>query len=92
MNVTIEIPDDSAARYLAQAKARGMTVDRWLLELAEQNTPAAEPAPTKPVGKPLAARIRDLWADMPPEVQAKLPEDGASQHDHYIYGVPKREQ
>jgi hypothetical protein len=22
----------------------------------------------------------------------RLPEDGASQHDHYIYGLPKREQ
>jgi hypothetical protein len=27
---------------------------------------------------------------MPDEVRAKLPADGAAQHDHYIYGVPKR--
>ena len=32
-------------------------------------------------------------ADPPPipdEVREKLPADGASQHDHYIYGVPNR--
>ena len=42
------------------------------------------------VKKTLAARIREIWADMPDEVRAKLPADGATQHDHYIYGVPKR--
>jgi hypothetical protein len=29
--------------------------------------------------------------DVPPEVMATMPKDGASQHDHYIYGWPKRE-
>ena len=29
---------------------------------------------------------------LPEDIRAKLPTDGASQHDHYIYGVPKREQ
>jgi hypothetical protein len=29
---------------------------------------------------------------MPAEVQAKLPSDGASQVDHYVYGLPKRDQ
>ena len=27
---------------------------------------------------------------LPPEVIESLPEDGADQHDHYIYGWPKR--
>jgi hypothetical protein len=42
--------------------------------------------------RPLAVRIREIWADIPDEVRAKLPPDGASQHDRYIYGVPKREE
>ena len=90
MDLTIRIPDDTAARLQAQAQARGLTVDRWLLELVVQSTPGVESAPAKPA-KPLASRLRDVWADMPAEVRAKLPVDGASQHDHYIYGVPKRE-
>ena len=34
MNITIEIPEDRAARFQRHAQARGLTVDRWLLELA----------------------------------------------------------
>jgi hypothetical protein len=26
-----------------------------------------------------------------PEIMASMPQDGASQHDHYIYGWPKKE-
>jgi len=39
MNVTIEIPDDRAASFQKEAQSRGLTVDRWLLALAEQNAP-----------------------------------------------------
>jgi hypothetical protein len=28
---------------------------------------------------------------IPPEIMAQMPKDGASQHDHYIYGWPKKE-
>ena len=39
MNVIIEIPDDRAASFQKEAQSRGLTVDRWLLALAEQNAP-----------------------------------------------------
>ena len=29
-------------------------------------------------------------SDVPDEVLDRLPVDGAAQHDHYIYGTPKR--
>jgi hypothetical protein len=32
----------------------------------------------------------DLKKSVPPEEFAKLPADGARQHDHHIYGTPKR--
>jgi hypothetical protein len=28
---------------------------------------------------------------VPPEIMATMPEDGASQHNRYIYGLPKRD-
>jgi len=40
--------------------------------------------------RPIWERILDLVKDVPPEELDKLPTDGASQHDHYIYGTPKR--
>jgi hypothetical protein len=32
----------------------------------------------------------ELMAEVPEEDLARLPVDGAAQHDHYIYGTPKR--
>lgn len=37
-------------------------------------------------GERIIARARAL----PPEVVESWPTDGASQHDHYLYGTPKR--
>lgn len=39
---------------------------------------------------PFWERIISLTADAPPEELEKPPTDGASQHDHYLYGTPKR--
>jgi len=33
---------------------------------------------------------QDITSDMTSEEIAQLPSDGAEQHDHYIYGTPKR--
>ncbi len=41
MNLTIEIPDDRAERYRRVAQRRGMTVDRWMLEIAEHEAAVA---------------------------------------------------
>lgn len=34
--------------------------------------------------------INDLGQGIPEEELPHLPEDGAAEHDHYIYGTPKR--
>ena len=39
MQITVDIPEDQAVRFEKQASARGLTLDRWLLELADQNAP-----------------------------------------------------
>jgi predicted DNA-binding antitoxin AbrB/MazE fold protein len=44
----------------------------------------------EPAGPSLVERIAARAAALPPEVLDRLPADGASQHDHYIYGTPKR--
>lgn len=40
--------------------------------------------------KPLGQLIADLAKDISDEEMAKLPRDGAANHDHYIYGTPKQ--
>jgi Arc/MetJ-type ribon-helix-helix transcriptional regulator len=41
---------------------------------------------TRPIGEVIDA----LMSDVPDEVLDRLPVDGAAQHDHYIYGLPKK--
>jgi hypothetical protein len=34
----------------------------------------------------------EIMSHLPTSERRKLPQDGSEQHDHYIYGWPKREQ
>lgn len=43
-----------------------------------------------PSGPPLAERIAARASALPPGALDALPDDLASQHDHYLYGTPKR--
>ena len=40
--------------------------------------------------KPIWEQICDAFANVPEDELASLPEDGAAQVDHYVYGLPKR--
>lgn len=41
--------------------------------------------------KPIWEVFAEILKDIPDEELRKLPRDGAANHDHYIYGLPKRE-
>ena len=84
----IQIPDEPAAALQAKAAVRGLTLEAWLVELAAE--PAERTATVLP-RRHIAEVILDNMKDVPPEVMASMPKDGASQHDHYIYGWQKRE-
>jgi hypothetical protein len=53
----------------------------------KQASPVPSPSPRK---KPIWEVAAELVAEIPEEDLARLPIDGAAQHDHYIYGTPKR--
>jgi len=79
----IEIPDEHAAALKAKAAAAGLTLEAWLSKLASIE-PSDEPLQTA------ADFVLSHMRKVPREIMATMPEDGASQHDHYIYGRPKR--
>jgi len=81
----IELPDEQAAALKAKAAAAGLTLEAWLNKLASAEPSAERPLQT--AADIVLARMRNV----PPEIMATMPKDGASQHDHYIYGWPKRE-
>ncbi|HEV1288291.1 MAG TPA: hypothetical protein VNU44_23405 [Bryobacteraceae bacterium] len=82
----IEIPDEQAEALKAKAAAEGLSLEAWLQKLAGQPSPAERPL------QHIADIIVNGMKDVPPEIMAAMPTDGASQHDHYIYGWPKKEE
>ena len=40
--------------------------------------------------KPLSAIFEELSNELPLEQWRELPADGAENHDHYLYGAPKK--
>ena len=83
----IDLPDEQGAALKAKAEAAGLTLEAWLIRLAgsEVETPAQHPLRTA------AEIVLECMRQVPPELMATLPKDGAAEHDHYIYGWPKRE-
>ena len=51
---------------------------------------ALEDAANGTGARPIGEIIDELMSDLPDDVLDRLPVDGAAQHDHYIYGTPKR--
>jgi hypothetical protein len=85
----IELPDDQAAALKAKAEAQGLTLKDWLKNLASESdtSPRTASAPLQTAADIILTRMRNV----PPDIMAQMPKDGASQHDHYIYGWPKKE-
>jgi plasmid stability protein len=87
MTLTIDLPDEKTAALAARAKAQGLSAEQYARQVLEHDLEVG----SVPVRRPLSEVIGEIWADMPAEVRAKLPRDGASQVDHYVYGLPKRD-
>jgi hypothetical protein len=51
---------------------------------------AGQSAP--PVQRHIDDVVAERMSKVPSEIMATMPEDGASQHNHYIYGHPKSEE
>lgn len=52
--------------------------------------PVASPGEAAPGQLTITDKLLAMADEMPPEERAKMPEDLAEQHDHYIYGWPKK--
>lgn len=93
--ITIDLPDD-LERYIREGVESGRfaSVDQAVAlavgMLEQRDMDRSAPPPLPPDYKPIWEVAREIFADVPDEEWAKLPVDGAEQHDHYIYGTPKR--
>jgi Arc/MetJ-type ribon-helix-helix transcriptional regulator len=95
--MTIRLPEDLERPILAAVHCgRYATLDDAMAEAAlllvkrleqEQHQASSSEAATH---KPIWEVADELRKSIPQEKWDQLPVDGASQHDHYIYGTPKR--
>jgi Arc/MetJ-type ribon-helix-helix transcriptional regulator len=69
----------------AMTEAASMLIQRLKQEQIQVRQPDAAPK-----YKPIWEEFEEIAASIPDEEWSKLPVDGAEQHDHYIYGTPKR--
>jgi Arc/MetJ-type ribon-helix-helix transcriptional regulator len=98
--MTIHVSKDAenainAAVQSGQFASADEMVDKLVRDYARRTLPqpATVPpaaAPATPAHKPIWEVAAELRKSIPAEEWEKLPVDGASQHDHYIYGTPKR--
>jgi Arc/MetJ-type ribon-helix-helix transcriptional regulator len=72
----------------AMTKAASLLLQQ--LKQQQAQAPAANPVEAVPAHKPIWEVFQELSADVPDEVWDSLPPDLSEQHDHYIYGTPKR--
>jgi hypothetical protein len=92
MTLILELPDNKEAALKAKAQAQGVSAEQYaetvLNRDLEEPASSAAAAPRRHISEV----IREIWSDLPADARALLPADGASQVDHYVYGVPKRDQ
>ncbi len=74
----------------AMSEAASLLLQRLKQVQTQANQTMASPADAAQKQKPIWEEILELTADVPDEEWDKLPTDLAEQHDHYIYGTPKR--
>jgi hypothetical protein len=85
MTLTIELPDEQQEALAAKAREEGISAEQYARQIIEH---ALQPSARR--RRHISYVILENMRDVPAEIMAAMPKDGASEHDHYIYGLPKR--
>jgi hypothetical protein len=93
MTLILEVPPDREAVLQAQAQACGLGIQELGVAFGRsirrgfcrQSQHLHRP-------RPIGEIVLDNMKDLPCEEFAHLPNDEASQHDHYLYGHPRHLQ
>lgn len=90
MAVVVDLSSHAEETLQERAAAAGLSKEEYAQRLLERDLKlerASDEASLRGAAEDLLGRI----ATLPEDVFEGLPTDGASQHDHYIYGTPKRD-
>jgi hypothetical protein len=92
MTITLPLDPTEEAKLVAAAQAKGVSADVLVREALNQILAEGTSQKPQAVQRPIWELIEDNMRDVPADEFAKLPVDGASEHDHYLYDHPKRAQ
>lgn len=94
MTMKLELSPEVQAALLAQARESGLSLEAFAEQvLRRESLRGSQEGSASPETneRPIWEVITDIVKDVPDEVFDRLPKDGASQIDHYLYGLPKRD-
>ncbi len=94
--MTIHLPEDLERYIQANVQSGRFASERdaiteavRLLRLTEDG-PAPKTAPEIPPATPAWQRVLHIMGSVPDSVFDRIPADGSSQLDHYVYGTPRQ--
>lgn len=77
---------DLAKRIFEKVKALSVNDQKKVLEMVEKKATSSRNKDRRPIWE----IALELSKKVPMEEWEKLPSDGAVNHDHYLYGAPKK--
>ena len=86
MTLTIELPDEQREALAIKARAEGLSAEQFARQVL------VEAIGSSPRRRHISDVIRENMREVPSEMLGAIPPDAASEHDHYIYGLPKKNQ
>jgi hypothetical protein len=90
-NLQAAIPSPLLTRAHEVARQERIDFDELIASAVEQRVSQHDFQGANTDERPIWEVITDIVKDVPDEVFDRLPKDAASQVDHYIYGLPKRD-
>ena len=83
MTVTLNLPPEKEAAFKAQAQARGLSLEQWMLDVADQQVPPVSIAHLQRTDPEEWARQFRIWADShDPNIQV-LSDEAMSRESMY---------
>ncbi len=77
-----------AQTIFEKVKILSLDEQQEVLEIVEKKVSVSQKKDSRPIWEV----ITEISGQVPDEEWAKLPVDGAENHDHYLYGAPKKQK
>jgi hypothetical protein len=83
MTVTLDLPPEKEAALKAQAQARGLSIEQWMLEVVDQHVPPISIAHLQKTNPQEWARHFDAWVDSHKSNTPVLSDEAMSRENIY---------